>query len=1253
MLDLERFTEVPEDERVLWNIWAKVGDTGPGDEGLKDGELTQAYPATPGVDSYGAPYGYVGSKDLTGYVIFQLNATKETIRDLFQKPAKNSNAYKRNRKNYSFIDLDEVFNMAEVSHYRDHSRQVPILKNFNIARISDYRNRPKRLDKPFVHGSEVSGTWTVGGTPPAVNYADLKTAMDDVGAVGSNTIEFVIVGANSPGANIDFDKVTNSDGLIHIHSTLYNYRSNPLITGSGKWWQMDGRCNYLIEHIMVNGMSFHYDSPTSGSTGRTHTIRCVTFDRTTNHDPIYPNINDPGTPITIEFYGNVILGRSTASGARCNDFYISSGWTGPVWADNMFFANNTFILERNYTEAGATVTGTNINCSFANNAIYQSVGTNAWDNNLSSATVTLNNCARNKALVGTITENSCITDLMAADFLATTITDADAGKIDENSRLYDAGSIAGLVSGYTKDILGNDINLSAPQIGAFSAYTTPIERNPVDSISLKDTAVKNTVLEIDISEHITGLALFSGAAYFKNNYFRDDFNCYNGDKISVFKKINSLEVEGIALTEESSSANVVSNAGTWWQDTANETLYVHFTEGDSPSNHTVVAHFTYYVSDTSLILTADSDTRHFEPYLDPKSMPNITQRFNEALIGAINISGGIFSLLNGNGLFDQLIDKYIWTKRNVTIKRGYDTQSYANYTTMNVVTITGWTITPTRVKFKVKNRHDSLFEEIPAQTFASTDSDVFGVLTYGATYPEELLGKPKPLAWGEFGERLAPVLHMIREDTSLVSFGVNYSTASKTDSNMTATAPAYNPNVTFTATGITANDDGNIRSFIPTQNSDYFNQEEGFYKGYYIRVDSLGQQAKISGYSYNRNDDKAEISLDTTDTDNQITSTGWSNFKIYSPVYHYFVANHIIKSIDTVYVDKGGDDGVKEWDYLADDSGLVGSSWTRLVLAIPGFSSSTKVRAAFKSKDVDLGGSAAKETLENHSDVVEDILINANVLSSPFVAGDLDSTSFSNSATDRNYPVAIYLDEATRAINVISKIRQSVIAKLMLTNDGKFKYVAWNPEDPVAAGIEDLTISEILGDPSYSSDADNIYYGFIIRHSPDGQDDSYLEERYVYEPTKYLYRTTQTRTIETYLRSSSKALTTAQRYTYFNRNVITNVSLSVPHNLKRDGTTESTLSTPGEYLRVTVERAPGQETAYGDEFGQYRKTYEVLSVKDNSKTLEISGDNIKGLSINAGYWSNSDGDDPTGYWTNTEGESVDGDDSTKNTSLWT
>lgn len=653
-----------------------------------------------------------------------------------------------------------------------------------------------------------------------------------------------------------------------------------------------------------------------------------------------------------------------------------------------------------------------------------------------------------------------------------------------------------------------------------------------------------------------------------------------------------------------------------------------------------------------------SDLRYFEPYLDPKALPNITQSFNDPLVGTVKVSGGNFTLLNSNGLLDQLLDKYIWLNRKVTIKRGYDDQDYADYTTMNVVTITGWRMNPQKVIFKAKNKFNALFEEIPAQTFSREDSDAFGGVAYGETYPDKIVGLPKPIAWGEFSERQAPILNLIREDKDFDNFNLNYDTPTKTAADMSPTAPPYNLTLSFQSKApIEITDEGYTKSFTvdmtkPDANTaiSYFRIEDDYWEGFYVYAGL--KFAKVTSYNYDPENATATFYLNTETEGERLTETTAFVFSIRCPVYHYYVANHLVKSIDAIYVDKGGEGGTQPWIHLEDDEETDEGDWTRIMVPIPGYSSSTKVRVAFLSKDIDGGGDITKATLENHADVVEDILTNEAVLSSPFSSFDLDSASFTKSSTDRNYPVAIYLNEPTKAIDILKGIRQSVIAKLMFTPEGLIKYVAWNPENPVEAGIEELTISEILGDVVFEALLSDIYYGFIVKYAQDGQNDKYLEERYVYEPTKYLFKTIETKIIKTYLRNSSHAQRTAQRYTYFNRNLITKISFKLPHNYLRDETYADSVHTLGEYIKVTSERGPGQETEYGGEFGQYQKTYEILKVQDSSKGLSLGGDNIKGLSVNAGYWSDPSGNDPTGYWTNADGESVPGDDTTKNTSLY-
>lgn len=476
MIDLERFHTIPEDKEVLWNIWSKVGDTCRTDRGLKDGDLTQIYPAEHGIGIDGIPYGTIGERDLTDYVIVQARANKTAIRELFREPYHNSKAYKRRRKNNYYLHLDKLFDHEDLLKYRDHGRPVPIIRAFDLSKISDYRKTPDRLKKAFVSGSVISGDYTygAGGSGP-LHYTDKKTAADAIGAVGSNTINFECIGANSPGADIDFDKVTNLDGLIRFFSTQYGFRSNPVTNAGGKWFRLDGSCNITFEDLTIENHSFHYDKPTTGSTGRTHIFRRLLLVKGTNKDPFYPNIDKAGTPITIKFYGNLIIMPVGATGNQGNWIPVDSSWGTTDWNEHIFIENNTLIGDYAYAEGAILITGANNGYVFQNNVIYQSTGTISWKELLAGGCV-LNNCARNLAVSGTFTENDCITDLVSGDFIA--VSGVDAGKIDIDSRLYATGKDTGNIPEFDRDIIGGYLSEQGPSMGAFLAAFAPPE--PMD-----------------------------------------------------------------------------------------------------------------------------------------------------------------------------------------------------------------------------------------------------------------------------------------------------------------------------------------------------------------------------------------------------------------------------------------------------------------------------------------------------------------------------------------------------------------------------------------------------------------------------------------------------------------------------------------------------------------------------------------------------------------------------------------------------
>jgi hypothetical protein len=651
-------------------------------------------------------------------------------------------------------------------------------------------------------------------------------------------------------------------------------------------------------------------------------------------------------------------------------------------------------------------------------------------------------------------------------------------------------------------------------------------------------------------------------------------------------------------------------------------------------------------------ITFNTDPHIFDGLLKEGRSFNYRLSSDEPYIGTVRVSGGSVDIINNTGLFDQLLEDYVFENGEVIIKRGYTGQEYSDFLKIGTMNIRNWQYTEAVLSLKCRNKLNQLYEDIPKNKFALDNTLAWNAVAYNTYYPEKLLGRVRPVAWGQFNVDTAPEVTLIRLDEGVP---VGYTTTSKDDTNMSVTAPAYHSEQQFTATSVETNDDGYTTSvIITTDPGAYLDREVNFYKGYIIRSLATGGNAYITSYSYNPDTGDGKFHLKTSDTDMILTDDANFTCIMFTPVAHFFIADNLIKSIEAVYVDG------ESWIWL-DSSGdtLNSDGWSGVIVPIPGYTDDTEVRVAFTSKDINSSSVTTVDTMDNHSDILKDILTNSAIVSNPFsVDNDIDTASFAAAKIARKYPLDIYLDKPTKVIDVIAKIRRSVVSKLVVTNTGDVVYTVWGPES-FTGDYTDLTDNEYIRAPTFSGGVDDVYYNFVVEFTGE------REEKAQFDDTKYKYGLSQTKKIDTYLRHTRHARRTAERYSYFYRDRNTKATVTIPHNLQIDGTTDDTLITIGEYVKLTAIRAPSTDNKAGSisQLGLYRSIFEINEIQVKSNSIELKCDVIKGLITNAAFWkatgakaiTDADYDpevDGRGFWCNSDGEATPGDVTTKNISLW-
>ena len=471
-----------KEKTEVLDILIKRGDQHADDLGYKDGDLVSWQPVT-GVDCFGQPR-YIGPSDRKHFVIVRVLSTKEEIKGLFKTPHKNSNAYKRGRKSYYFMNLEEVFTPQAVAEYRDHDKEVEPQPIPSLADFSDYRIDKKRHDKTFVPGSIKSGLKTIGQGGEFSHMGLFLAAIS--GDIGDNTLIGQVISDNDIGDNnITLSNITSETGLIQITSNktfagFGSYRTST--TSALKSFVIDGGGNYLIEYQYFEDIAL-LSTSNSVSTRETTVRNCVIASDKIQSAGLMQVTLSNGVKVN-KIYNLVLYANTDDSivllGINVNDDAVTTAF----WNATQFIQNLTLIYRGN---------GSNPTCVrvYSNNTGYTYTFRNILmfcENDAKKAimdpfsggtgcTWKLVNCARRGITdfndPGDLVEQDCITGITTGDLLAIDKANDNCAKIGKSSIVYAAGSID-ILPENTVDIIGADW-YTFPSIGACSGYIKPAE----------------------------------------------------------------------------------------------------------------------------------------------------------------------------------------------------------------------------------------------------------------------------------------------------------------------------------------------------------------------------------------------------------------------------------------------------------------------------------------------------------------------------------------------------------------------------------------------------------------------------------------------------------------------------------------------------------------------------------------------------------------------------------------------------------
>lgn len=287
-------------------------------------------------------------------------------------------------------------------------------------------------------------------------------------------------------------------------------------------------------------------------------------------------------------------------------------------------------------------------------------------------------------------------------------------------------------------------------------------------------------------------------------------------------EVNSVEEDGVALTEHANVGAVDAAAG-WFYDHSAQRLYVHPTGNDAPDTldggvdkYTILAFiwlgFTnMQYSDDEVVYQNQGNTHesYYLPYFDSKRVPSISQAVGDYYVGDIRTQFGTLNFLN-DGYWYTVLQNYIWHNKSIVVKIGAKGSTYGQYEVIFTGKIRNPRVTDQYGMLDVKDTRISSFRTIPEARY--------DIVTY-ANLEEGSEGLVIPILFGQetnitpvqissiayiykiAGHALESIDAVYKDGVALVGGGVDY-TADLPNGEFTLTADPGTAVITCDAKGV-------------------------------------------------------------------------------------------------------------------------------------------------------------------------------------------------------------------------------------------------------------------------------------------------------------------------------------------------------------------------------------------------------------------------------------------------------------------
>lgn len=212
---------------------------------------------------------------------------------------------------------------------------------------------------------------------------------------------------------------------------------------------------------------------------------------------------------------------------------------------------------------------------------------------------------------------------------------------------------------------------------------------------LRPASRKHLLLEVEPGQELWGWTLTGGNTY---EISWNHLAATNIIKGGIYRRLISMEEDGVALTERASIALVDANAGSWYHDETVQKIYVHTTGSVDPDTLDMIASiFRLHFSTTGKTYVIDGRSIYFEKRILANTQAVIGDKVSDLMIGKQRTASGIISLANFDKLFDKLSVTWNWKNKVARVRFGLDDIAFSEYITARELLIND--IVPTEIFF--------------------------------------------------------------------------------------------------------------------------------------------------------------------------------------------------------------------------------------------------------------------------------------------------------------------------------------------------------------------------------------------------------------------------------------------------------------------------------------------------------------------------------------------------------------------------